>query len=127
MQLLYASSQSIDKMRDSPYLGQGHHSDIHRDPVSSSSSSNVVADREDYSWFTENVDQVRNVDVNFYLDQLMASLVDYNTEDIAVDISTFLRRHRPKRLYVCGSAEIERGERLVAALNAGLKSAESFH
>ena len=70
-------------MTDSQYSGQGQHSDIHRmwDPLSP--SSNVIADREGYSWFTENFEQGHYEDENFYLDQLVASLVDYNCEDIA--------------------------------------------
>jgi hypothetical protein len=48
------------------------------------------------------------------------------TEDMAADISMFLRDHWPASVYICGAEDIMRRDRFVAALYAGLKSAESF-
>jgi hypothetical protein len=47
-------------------------------------------------------------------------------EDLASDISMFLRTNWPTSVYICGSADVLRRDKLLAALYAGLKSAESF-
>jgi len=49
-----------------------------------------------------------------------------NPEGLAGEISVFLRLHRPKKIFICGSTVVVEREKLVASLVAGIKSAQSF-
>jgi hypothetical protein len=49
-----------------------------------------------------------------------------NPEGMAGDISDFLRLHRPKKIFICGSTVVVEREKLIATLVAGIKSAQSF-
>jgi hypothetical protein len=49
-----------------------------------------------------------------------------NTEGFALQISRFLRVHKPTRVFICGSIIVLNQERVMACLKAGIKSALSF-